>query len=137
ANGATSPNYDLVIGTDPAPTVTALVPAAGATITGGSVNVDVTFSEAVVGVDYTDLEISGPATTGSFGRDAATNLGGNTWRFPLSGLANGALNISLAPDAGDIRDATGNDLGPRPTIWSYSVVQGTFSNAGAITLDDW
>ena len=27
---------------------------------------------------------------------------GDTWRFSISGLANGALNVSLAPDANDI-----------------------------------
>jgi hypothetical protein len=46
-------------------------------------------------------------------------MGGNVWRFGVSGLQNGAVNVSLAPDAGDIEDTAGNDLAP--TSWSFTV----------------
>ena len=101
-----------------APTVTAQSPSAGSVIGPGSVNVDVTFSEAVVGVDATDMVLSGTAG-GTVG--APTNIGGNVWRFPISGLSLGTLNIGLAPDANDIEDSLGNDLNPSPTTWSYTV----------------
>jgi len=37
----------------------------------------------------------------------------------VSNLQNGPVNVSLAPDAGDIEDAAGNDLAP--TSWSFMV----------------
>ena len=99
-----------------APTVTALLPADGSVIAATSIEVDVTFSETVVGVDATDLVLSGTAG-GAVGTPA--NQGGNTWRFPITGLAPGLLDLSLAPDAGDIEDAAGIDLANAQ--WSYSV----------------
>ena len=107
------------------PTVSAVVPAGGATVTGTSTNVNVTFSETVQGVDATDLVLSGAAA-------AAASVGapilqsGNTWRFPVTGLANGTLNLSLAPDANDIEDLAGNDL--VPATWSYTVAVAPTSN---------
>jgi hypothetical protein len=52
-------------------------------------------------------------------KSAPTNLGGNTWRFAVSNLQNGTVNVSLAPDANDIEDAAGNDLAP--SSWSFTV----------------
>ena len=77
-----------------------------------------TFSEAVQGIDVTDLVLSGTAATRAI-KSAPTNLGSNTWRFPVSGLVNGTLNVSLAPDANDIEDLAGNDL--VALAWTYSV----------------
>ncbi|MCO6456926.1 MAG: Ig-like domain-containing protein [Pirellulaceae bacterium] len=98
------------------PTVTNRSPAPGATISTASADIDVTFSETVSGVDATDLVLTGSAG-GSVG--APTNVGGSTWRFPLSGLGSGTLNVSLAPDANDIEDSAGNDLAN--LTWSYTV----------------
>ena len=106
-----------------APTVTQLDPTSGSTLFDSSVNIDVTFSEEVSGVDATDMVLSGgAATNASVG--TATDQGSNTWRFPVSGLTTGALNISLAPDTDDIEDTSGNDLDPSPTQWSYTVTNG-------------
>jgi hypothetical protein len=102
------------------PVVTGQNPTAGATIPSASVDIDVTFSETVVGVDATDMVLGGAAAGGAIVA-APTNPGGTTWRFPVSGLVSGTLNISLAPDVGDIQDLDGNDLSPRPTTWNYSV----------------
>jgi hypothetical protein len=52
-------------------------------------------------------------------KSGPTNLGGNTWRFGVSNLQNGTLNVSLAAEAGDIEDAAGNDLAA--ANWSYTV----------------
>ena len=38
--------------------------------------------------------------------------GGNTLRFGITGLTDGAVDVSLASDADDIQDAAGNDLAP-------------------------
>ncbi|MBT7300437.1 MAG: hypothetical protein HN849_13030, partial [Victivallales bacterium] len=100
------------------PTVTDRDPAPGATIISGPFNVDVTFSEAVQGVDASDLVLSGSAA-GAATVGTPTNPSGNTWRFPISGVSNGALDISLAPDANDIADEVGNDLAN--VTWSYTV----------------
>ena len=103
---------------DGPPAVTDRSPAPGATVDSSGVNVDVTFSEAVSGVDSTDLELSGTAA-GSASVGTPDDQGGNTWRFPVSGLQEGALDLTLAPDAGDIEDATGATL--PPSHWTYTV----------------
>jgi|GEM_PF-3037860 len=100
------------------PTVTSKTPAASATVTSSSTNVDVTFSEAVKGVDVTDLVLTGTGAAGAV-KSAPINVGGNTWRFGLSGLTNGAVNVSLAPDANDIEDLAGNDLAK--LTWAFNV----------------
>jgi hypothetical protein len=100
------------------PTVTGRTPAPGATVTSASVNIDITFSEAVSGVDVNDLVLTGTGAA-TAGKSAPTNLGGNTWRFAISNLQNGSVNVSLAADANDIEDAAGNDLAH--LNWSFTV----------------
>ena len=104
-----------------APTVTARTPAPNATIATPAVNIDITFDEAVAGVDTTDLVLSG-TSAGSATVDSVTKTSGNTWRFAISGLTpgSGTLTVTLAPDAGDIKDAVGNDLAS--LAWSYTVL---------------
>jgi len=100
------------------PTVTNRTPADAAMITTSSTNIDVTFSKSVIGVDSTDLILTG-AGAASAVKGAPTNIGGNTWRFPVTGLVNGTVNVSLAPDANDIEDTSGNELAP--VSWSFTV----------------
>jgi hypothetical protein len=100
------------------PTVTSRAPATGAAISATSTYIDVTFSEPVNGVDVTDLVLSGSGAANAV-KSAPTNIGGNTWRFAVTNLQNGPVNVSLAPDANDIEDAVGNDLAP--TSWSFAV----------------
>ena len=99
--------------------MTAQVPAAGSQIATPSVDIDITFSEEVAGVDASDMELSGTAAGGNASVGTPTDLGGNTWRFPISGLVDGALNVDLAPGPDNIEDLAGNDLSP--TAWSYTV----------------
>jgi hypothetical protein len=101
-----------------APVVNSRTPADGATISASTVAIDVTFSEAVTGVDTTDLVLSGTGAANAV-KSAPVNVGGNTWRFSVTNLQNGQVNVSLAPDANDIEDAAGNDLAP--ISWSYAV----------------
>ncbi len=105
--------------TDP-PTVTSRLPATDQTITSPSIDIDVTFSEEVQGVDATDLVLSNTAAVWA-SVSTPVDLGGNTWRFTVSGLVSGTLDVSLAADADDIEDLAGNDLDPSPTQWTYSV----------------
>lgn len=100
------------------PTTTSITPQPNSTIGSNALNVDVEFSEQVQGLDATDLELSGPAATSAI-VGAPIDLGGNSWRFPVTGLASGALALILAPDAGDIRDMSNNDLAPES--WNYTV----------------
>ncbi|MCY2986718.1 MAG: pre-peptidase C-terminal domain-containing protein, partial [Planctomycetota bacterium] len=123
----------------PAPTVIGVNPPPGATIASSSVNVDITFSETVTGVDATDMVLTGTAA-GSAVVGVPTNLNGNTWRFPISGLAVGTLNVSLAPDPKDIQDLSGNNLAP--LTWQYSTLLAigpqlvtVLPNAGAFLVD--
>jgi hypothetical protein len=100
------------------PAITTQTPANGATITTSSTNIDVTFSEAVTGVDATDLVLSGSGAASAV-QGAPTNIGGNTWRFTVTNLQSGPVNIALATDANDIEDMAGNDLAP--SNWTFTV----------------
>ena len=101
------------------PEVTSIVPAMGSAIGPGNADIDVTFSKDVYGVDASDLVLSGTAAGGA-AVGTPVNQGGTTWRFPVSNLVEGGLQLSLAPDAEDIKDVLRNDLAE--TTWSYNVV---------------
>ena len=101
-----------------APTVIAQSPVAGEVIGTTSVDVDVTFLDTVSGVDVTDLVVSGSGG-GSATVNSVSSLGGNVYRFDVSGLTEGTVDLILAPDAGDIDDGAGTDLAPLP--WSFTV----------------
>ena len=101
-----------------APAVILRNPGGGATVGSSAISVDVTFSEEVSGVDASDIELNGAAAAGaSVGSPA--DQGGDTWRFPFSGLSDGPLEVTLAPAPNDIEDAAGNDLAA--DTWSYTV----------------
>ena len=100
------------------PTVTDRNPAPDATVTAPALNVDVTFSEPVQGVEAADLVLSGTAAV-SAAVGTPSNQGGNIWRFPVTGLVEGDLTLNLAPDPDDIEDLAGNDLAS--LSWSYTV----------------
>ncbi|MHC4259238.1 MAG: S8 family serine peptidase [Planctomycetota bacterium] len=115
------------------PTVIYFNPPDGSRITTSWATIIVAFSEEVVGVDGSDMVLSGPAAAGAYVSSAAPSWQvENAWVFYFADLAEGTLNISLAPDAGDIEDLAGNDL---PNIvWSYEVAFGQkdiyWSNSG-------
>jgi hypothetical protein len=106
-------------GTITQPAVIDVDPCSGSTIGRPYVDIEVAFSEVVVGVDASDMVLSGAAAVGA-GVGTPQDEGGNTWRFPLARLVEGTLNVSLAPDSGDIEDLAGNDLDN--LMWSYEVV---------------
>ncbi|MBI4559772.1 MAG: right-handed parallel beta-helix repeat-containing protein, partial [Candidatus Hydrogenedentes bacterium] len=123
-NASTPDTITVTLDSTP-PTITAESPTNGATISENSFNLEVTFSETVTGVDATDAVLSGSAAASAVVA-AASNRGGNTWRFPISNLDNGTLDISLAPDPGDIEDSIGNDLAPVVLNYTVALPQGTF-----------
>ena len=101
------------------PTVIDLDPCSGSIIKRPNVYVDVAFSEIVVGIDASDMVLSGEAAVIA-GVGTPKDQGGNTWRFRITRLVEGTLDVSLAPDVGDIEDIAGNDLAN--VMWSYEVV---------------
>jgi hypothetical protein len=103
----------------PGPRVTNQSPTPGTQIK-SSVDIDVTFSTTVFGVDASDLVLSGTPATGAI-VGTPIDLGGNTWRFPVINMPDGFLFIYLAPDENDIQDALAHDLFPAPTSWYYFV----------------
>jgi hypothetical protein len=118
-DGIAGGDYRAYFSIDAVPlTMIARTPDAGAILTTHGVNVDVVFSKSVVGVDFSDLVLTGPAAANAT-VGAPVNVGGNTWRFPVAGLVSGALIVNLAADADDIEDADGGDLSP--LTWSYTV----------------
>lgn len=100
------------------PSVRAVSPRDGAVVGSTAPNVEIEFSRAVQGVDQTDLVLDGPAAAGAT-VGPPSDLGANVWRFPLEGLVDGALRLSLAPDAGDIQDLGGLDLSN--LVWNYLI----------------
>jgi subtilisin-like proprotein convertase family protein len=112
-------DYVLFSGPDVTPpSVLSTEPADSSTLINANVDIDVTFSEPVSGVDSTDLVLTGTAAASATVSEP-TNTSGNTWRFPISGLVDGPLDVSLAPDTDDIEDIAENELAN--TTWSYTV----------------
>ena len=92
-----------------APSVLYTTPGDNSLVYGDTFDVDVAFSEEVTGVDASDLQLGGSAAASAI-VETPVALGGNVWRFPISGLESGTLNLTLAPSPGAIQDLAGNDL---------------------------
>ncbi len=108
-------SYDLTFTLDTQPpSVTNQSPAPGSVIAAGTNNVDVTFSEPSANILASSLALSGSAAAqATIG--VPVILSGNTWRFPISGLVNGTLNLSVAGPT----DLAGNLV--QPSSWTYDV----------------
>ncbi len=102
------------------PYVVDVSPAAATVVNTRNVFIDVAFSKPVADVDAGDMVLSGSAAAAAY-VSTPSDLGGNRWRFPVHALADGSLQIQLAPDPDDIEDAAGNDLDPSPTVFTYTV----------------
>jgi subtilisin-like proprotein convertase family protein len=112
------------------PSVTGTDPAPESVITSSETNFDITFSKDVRGVDATDFVLTGDAAALAV-VGTPLNILGSTWRFPVSGLINGALHVSLAPDVNDISDLSGNTLANSDWNYTAAIVP---SNFNPITL---
>lgn len=117
--GSFDPPVSEPYSNDVPPVVNSISPSIGSVIGPGNVDIDITFSKVVYGVDASDLVLSGSAAGGA-AVGMPVNQGSTAWRFPVSNLVEGDLHLSMAPDAGDIKDVLGNDLAE--TIWNYDVV---------------
>ena len=99
-----------------APTVAAKNPPAGATVT-NLVQVTVTFSEPVTGVEASDLLVNGAPAVGLSG-------GGSNYAFSFSQPSAGVVNISWAANHG-ITDLAvppnGFNAGAAGATWSYTL----------------
>lgn len=128
-----NPQYNSAdfTGSEP-PTVVSSSPVAWTTTYTSTMDIDVTFSKEVTGVDATDLKLSNLASADAI-VGTPTDLGSDTWRFPVSGLTTGRLDISLAPDPDDIEDVDGKDLVPSPTTWTYVADVTRLNSATAIS----
>ncbi|MCH8046587.1 MAG: SdiA-regulated domain-containing protein [Planctomycetes bacterium] len=107
------------------PEATSVWPDEGDTAYSASIDVYVVFSEEVQGVDASDLELFGlggiEATIGT-----PTHIINNVWKFPVSGLLPGAVDVVLAIDEDDITDMAGNSIAPK--AWSFVVDPGLWLN---------
>ena len=128
-----NPQYNSAdfTGSEP-PTVVSFSPVAWTTTYTSTMDIDVTFSKEVTGVDATDMVLSNLASADAI-VGTPTDLGSDTWRFPVSGLTTGSLDISLAPDPDDIEDVDGKDLVPSPTTWTYLADVTRLNSATAIS----
>ncbi|MEQ1830569.1 MAG: LamG-like jellyroll fold domain-containing protein, partial [Pirellula sp.] len=100
------------------PSVVFTEPAPAEIVNRSSIHIDVTFSEPVIGVDTSDLILTGPGA-GAAVKGTPYRLIDNTWRFPVSGLRDGSVIVNLASDPNDIQDLAGNDL--ERTTWSHVI----------------
>ncbi len=115
---ATLASKDVVFTLDTtAPTITAKTPS-GTSVPPGSTNVDVTFSEPVTGLKGSDLTLSGAGAAGA-SVAAPTNVSGNVWRFAVSGLVTGPVNVTLA----SVNDRAAN--ASASTNWNFTVATPT------------
>ncbi len=96
-----------------APVVASVAPPQGAAVRSLS-QIDVAFSEPVVGVDAADLLVGGVAASG------VSSLGGNAYRFTFPAQPNGTVSVAFAASHGIV------DLEVPPVpfaggSWSYTV----------------
>jgi hypothetical protein len=119
-----------------APRIQVVLPAAGATAYGPNTAIDVTFSENVYAVDAGDMVLTGTAASGavvgtpSLMQQYPSNVISNyreMWRFPVTGLGEGDLQVQLAPDPGDIVDNYGKSLDSSNTTWNYTAMHASAS----------
>ena len=96
-----------------APTVLSTTPAQGAAVRSLS-QIDVLFSETVVGMNASDLLIAGQPATG------LTSLGGNAWRFSFPAQPNGTVSVAFAAEQG-IVDTETPPVAFAGGSWSHTV----------------
>lgn len=104
----------------PGPAILSIIPEPNSLLMSSNVNIDVKFNKEVFGVDVNDIVLSNTAAIGVT-VDAPVDLGNNVWRFPVTGLSDGILDVNLCQDEGDIIDEDGLSLQNPPKQWGYEV----------------
>ena len=104
--------------TGPAPTITALTPAAGATAVGRLVSPTATFSEVITGFTATSVTVTRPGTTiaSTLSFNATTRV--LTINPNATLLANTTYTVTITGGTGAVRDLAGNPVVTR--TWSYT-----------------
>jgi hypothetical protein len=103
----------------------------GSILTSDFINLDVTFSEPVFGVDATDVRLSGTANSYGAIVRPPSHLGNNVWRFPIVGLTSGELTVTIAPDADDILDVAGGYVSRVVVPYTVALASQDFGDAPA------
>ncbi|TFD62127.1 hypothetical protein E3T39_03760 [Cryobacterium suzukii] len=104
--------------TGPAPTITALTPASGATGVGRLVSPTATFSEAITGFTATSVTVTRPGATiaSTLSFNATTRV--LTINPNATLLANTTYTVNITGGTGAVRDLVGNPVVTR--TWSYT-----------------
>lgn len=101
------------------PSLVSATPVDSTQITGSRLELQLEFSEPVMGFKASDIVVSGSAS-GQASVDAPHFEGGHIWSISIGELVDGDLKITIAPDAGDITDVSG--LSVATTVLDYVVV---------------
>ncbi|MDJ0377454.1 peroxidase family protein [Cryobacterium sp. PH31-L1] len=104
--------------TGPAPTITAISPAAGATGVGRLVSPTATFSETISGFSATSVTVTRPGATiaSTLSFNATTRV--LTINPNATLLANTTYTVTITGGTGAVRDLAGNPVATR--TWSYT-----------------
>ncbi|MCH8046875.1 MAG: SdiA-regulated domain-containing protein [Planctomycetes bacterium] len=112
------------------------VPISGdPTVYSSSASVTVSFTEKVLGVDATDMVLSGSGTSGaSVGTPSALRVNDGVWTFIISGLSIGTVDVTVASDVNDI---TYDDGGASvDTIeWAFIAMPGVTFTSGVLVIE--
>lgn len=106
--------------TDP-PSITAILPASGSTVNADNFLCDVTFDEAVSGVDATDFALTGAGCSGA-SKGTLIVLSSSRYQVPVTGASTGSCTCTVASGTDDIQDAAGNDLDPVSAFSTFNIV---------------
>ncbi len=109
---ATDRDTPLVAGPT-APVMATVTPPQGSTVR-SLTQLDITFSETVIGVDAADLQIGGLAAT------SVTPLGNNTYRFTFSAAPTGPVGVNFISSHG-IVDLESPPVAFAGAAWNYTV----------------
>ncbi|MCH8045007.1 MAG: hypothetical protein IID44_14955 [Planctomycetes bacterium] len=97
--------------------------------------VTVNFTEKVLGVDASDMVLTGSGASGaSVGTPSALRVNDGIWTFIISGLSIGTVDVTVAPDVNDI---TYDDGGASvDTIeWTFIAMPGVSFTSGALVIE--
>jgi photosystem II stability/assembly factor-like uncharacterized protein len=100
------------------PEVSSATPGEAEIVRATRLDLTISFSEAVTGVQAGHLVLRGDAAANATVSDAV-QIGPALWQFAITGLQDGRLDIALAPPGATITDLAGNALLRQD--WTYEV----------------
>lgn len=119
-NMATTPSEGLTVqATNLAPSLLNISPTDASLITDSRLELQLEFSEPVIGFTKSDIVIGGSAAVSASVSDPQFE-GGHRWSISIGELIDGDLTISIAPNLGDVIDVAGLSI---PTsLLEYDVI---------------